>query len=108
MATLAVFGFVLYSLGRMTKQELVEKLAQSQEKRNVTKAAAQDVVESMFDNLCFVLKRKRRFTFSGFGTFLVKKRKERKGINPQTGEAIQIEAFKTIRFKPSDKLKKSL
>ena len=44
----------------------------------------------------------------GFGTFEVKTRKARTGVNPQTGKKIKIKASKTVRFKPGKALKESL
>ncbi len=38
---------------------------------------------------------------SGFGTFLVRKKKERKGRNPQTGEEMTIRSRKSVVFRPS-------
>src|ERR1043166_632797 len=67
----------------MTKQELIEKLLESQKKRSFPKVAISDVVESIFFNLNYALKQGKRFSYPGFGTFLVKRRKERKGRNPK-------------------------
>ncbi len=89
----------------MTKQELVEKIAELFKKRNISKAAASDLVESLFDNLALGLRRGRRFSYPGFGTFLVRKRKERKGRNPQTGDMMVIVASKTVVFRPAASLK---
>ena len=50
----------------------------------------------------------QRFSYPGFGTFLVRNRKARKGRNPQTGAEIQIKASKTVGFKPAPKLKNLL
>ena len=42
---------------------------------------------------------------SGFGKFEVKKKKDRRGRNPQTGDAITIAARNILTFKPSTLLK---
>jgi DNA-binding protein HU-beta len=100
---------LLYSRSlRMTKQELIEKLAVLQKKRNLPKAAAADVVESLFDNLALAVRRGKRFSFPGFGTFQVKKRKERRGRNPQTGQEIVIPSSKTVTFRASQTVKEFL
>lgn len=52
------------------------------------------------------LKKNGRFTLPSFGTFIVRKTKARKGLNPRTGEAIKVKAGKTVRFKASPTLKK--
>jgi nucleoid DNA-binding protein len=45
---------------------------------------------------------------SGFGTFSVSERQARTGRNPKTGEAIQISASRSAKFKPGKQLKDSL
>jgi len=54
------------------------------------------------------LKKNGRFTLPSFGTFIVRKTKARKGLNPRTGESIKVKAGKTVRFKASPTLKKSV
>ena len=54
------------------------------------------------------LKKNGRFTLPSFGTFIVRKTKARKGLNPRTGEAIKVKAGKTVRFKASPTLKKAV
>jgi integration host factor subunit alpha len=49
--------------------------------------------------------RGEKVLISGFGSFRVVKRRDRKGINPQTGEAIVIRSRRAISFKPSKNLK---
>ncbi len=44
----------------------------------------------------------------GFGTFIVKEKKVRKGRNPQTGEAIKIKARNAVKFKAGKALKDSI
>jgi DNA-binding protein HU-beta len=92
----------------MTKQELIERLVVSCKRRNLSKAAASDLVESMFDNLSLAIRRGRRFSYPGFGTFIVRKRKERKGRNPQTGQEMLFAASKRVLFRPAAALKKAL
>ena len=85
----------------MTKQELIERIVQAHKHRNISKAAVSDVVESLFDNLSLAVRRGKRFTYPGFGTFVVRKRKERRGRNPQTGQEMLIKASKTVVFRPA-------
>jgi DNA-binding protein HU-beta len=44
----------------------------------------------------------------GFGTFSVTEREPREGINPRTGDKIQIGVSKSVRFKAGSKLKEVL
>ena len=45
---------------------------------------------------------------SGFGTFLVREKKERKGRNPQTGEEMIISSRKSVVFRPSKNFQNGL
>jgi integration host factor subunit alpha len=45
---------------------------------------------------------------SGFGKFYVKDKSARKGRNPQTGEALLLDARRVVTFKPSGKLRKKV
>ena len=49
-----------------------------------------------------------KITISGFGTFEVRERAERQGINPRTREPITIAASRSIVFKPGKSLKDTL
>lgn len=89
----------------MTRAELIENLAK---KHDLTKVAAADVVSDIFDTITKAVKKTGRFSYQGFGTFTLKKRKARKGRNPHTGESIKIKASKTVGFKPSKNLKDRL
>ena len=90
-----------------TKSELLEALKGSVQTELSTKAA-NEIIDNIFAILSISIKKNQRFSVPGFGTFNVKKRKARIGRNPQTGEKIKIKASKTISFKPTPKLKKSL
>ena len=54
------------------------------------------------------MKKSKTVQLIGFGSFKVKSRAARKGRNPQTGATITIKASKTVGFKPSSDLKKSV
>ncbi len=88
----------------MTKAELIEKIMKST-KLDVSKKYYTEIVDGAFAEMSKTIKKDKRFTYPGFGTFNVKKRKARKGRNPQTGEVIKIKASKTVGFKPAPKLK---
>lgn len=92
----------------MTKAELIEKLSNSASKSGVSKKAVETIVSETFSTIGKSIKKEGRFSFPGFGTFNVTKRKARKGRNPQTGETIKIKASKSIKFKPAPALKGKL
>ena len=91
----------------MTKAELIEKVAAAH-KGQVTKKLASELVDAVFTNVAGAIKKEKRFSFPGFGTFVVRQRKARKGRNPQTGEAIKIKASKSVGFKAARTLKDTL
>ena len=62
----------------------------------------------MLDCIAKGVKKDKKVQIIGFGTFEVKKRAARMGRNPKTGEAMKIGASKSVGFKPSSTLKKSL
>jgi DNA-binding protein HU-beta len=86
----------------MTKEELINKIAKE---AKVTKAQANKAVNAFFDGVTSSLKRGRKVSFVGFGTFSIAKRKARMGRNPQTGAAIRIAAARVPKFKAGKQLK---
>lgn len=86
----------------MTKAELVAEIAK---KSKITKADAERALNSFIEVAKKTLKKEGRLPLAGFGSFVVSKRKARKGRNPQTGEPIKIKASKVVRFKAGKALK---
>jgi DNA-binding protein HU-beta len=92
----------------MTKAELVDQVVKASKSTNLSKKAAGEIVDVIFEEVGKAIKKDARFAFPGFGTFSVKKRAARSGRNPRTGETIKIKASKTVGFKPAPGLKKGL
>ncbi len=92
----------------MTKDELIETVMKTCNGNGLTKRLTTDILNNAFATMGKAIKKDKRFSYPGFGTFTVRKRKARTGRNPQTGEIIKINASKTVGFKPSPKLKESL
>ena len=76
----------------VTKSDLVEVAAKA---GNVSKAAAGEAVNAVFDAIVNNVAKGKRVTVVGFGTFLPRKRKARAGRSPVNGKEIRIDA-KTI------------
>ena len=91
----------------MTKAELVEKMYKKWD-GEVTKKLVGEMIDGVFENVALAVKKEHRFSYPGFGTFLIRNRKARKGRNPQTGEVIRIKASKTVGFRPARALKDRL
>ena len=92
----------------MTKDQLIESVQKSCNGDDISKRLTGDMLDAAFENIQKAIKKNKRFSYPGFGTFTVRNRKARKGRNPQTGAEIQIKASKTVGFKPAPKLKNSL
>ena len=81
----------------MTKADLIAKIAQQ---ANLSKSASEKALNGCLDAIQESLTTDGKLTLTGFGTFSIAQRKERKGRNPQTGEEMTIPAGKVIKFKP--------
>ena len=86
----------------MTKAELIANISKE---AKITKAAAEKALNSFTSNVTRALKKGDKLTLTGFGTFMVAKRKARSGRNPRTGKEIKIPATKVAKFKPGNKLR---
>lgn len=70
-----------------------------------TKRTAEDAVDTVFDTIMKSLAKGEEVSVAGFGSFIVKKREARMGVNPRTGEKIHIAATVTPKFKAGKALK---
>ncbi|GAB6888262.1 HU family DNA-binding protein [Desulfothermus okinawensis JCM 13304] len=89
----------------MTKADLIAKVAELAEMK---KTEAEKAVAACLDAIKEILQNDQKLTITGFGTFEVVQRKERKGRNPQTGEEMIIPAAKVVKFKPGKLLKEAV
>lgn len=89
----------------MTKEKLIAKIAAS---AGVTKVAAGIALNTFTDAVTTSLKKGKRVSLVNFGTFMVGKRKARKGRNPRTGEPLRIPASRVAKFSPGKGLKSAL
>jgi DNA-binding protein HU-beta len=89
----------------MTRRELIDLI---RAKAFCTEEGAASAVDALFAELTERLKRDGNATLPGFGTFKKTFREPRMGRNPRTGEALQIEASQSVRFKPAKGLKDAL
>jgi len=89
-----------------TKKELID--AVHDVVPAATKAQIQSIFEAAFVAIKAELKKDGKFTQSGFGTFEIRERSARVGQHPKTGDKIEIPASKTVTFRPSPTLKKTL
>ena len=86
----------------MNKQALVDAV---HAKLGGTKAAAEGVVDTIFDAIVNALKKGEAVSIAGIGIFSVKDRAARTARNPRTGAMVQVPATKVPKFRPAKALK---
>ena len=89
----------------MNKTELVAAMA---EKSELTKKDAEKALSAFLETVEDALKKGDKVQLVGFGTFEVKNRAARTGINPQTKKPVKIKASKAPSFKAGKALKDAL
>jgi len=89
----------------MTKAEIIEKMAKD---ADIPKLTARKALDSFVESIKKSLKKGKKVSLVGFGTFSVSKRAARNGRNPRTGEAMKIKASKTPKFKPTKAFRGSI
>lgn len=82
----------------MIKADIIDLV---HEKMGCSRHEAAEVVESALDTLKEALQRGDRVQIVGFGSFVVRQKKERVGRNPKTGKEIVIVPRRVLTFKPS-------
>ena len=85
----------------MLKKELLNVLS---EKLGIKKIETEKYLNTLEELITEELKKGEDFTLGKLGTFKVKDRAEKNGVNPKTGEKIVIPARKAVTFKASKNL----
>jgi DNA-binding protein HU-beta len=86
----------------MNKHDLVTAMAKESK---LTKKDAEAALDALITTVETAMKKKDKVTLVGFGTWEVRQRAARKGVNPRTKEAINIPATKVPVFKAGKGLK---
>jgi DNA-binding protein HU-beta len=89
----------------MNKGDLIAKI---QSDADLTKSQAESALAAVLDGVASALQSGDSVSLIGFGTFSVNNRPARQGVNPRTGDKIQIAAKNVAKFKPGKKLSESL
>ena len=89
----------------MTKADIVERVHQ---RIGLSKKESAEMVEQVFGIIKGTLESGEKIKIAGFGNFVVKQKADRRGRNPQTGDAITINARRILTFKPSQVLKSAI
>jgi len=86
----------------MTKADIAERI---QAGTGMTMKESTEMLEAVLELMKTTLEQGEQIKISGFGSFIVKQKNDRKGRNPQTGETITIVARRIVTFKPSSLLR---
>ncbi len=84
----------------MNRTELIDKVAKESA---LSKAAAEQVVNSVFSAIAEAMKSGDKVALVGFGTFSVSERAAREGRNPKSEKKVMISAKKVVKFKLGSK-----
>ncbi|MCH7758769.1 HU family DNA-binding protein [Patescibacteria group bacterium] len=90
----------------MNKKELIEKLYI--QIGNGSKIETERILNTLIKIIKDNLKNGHKVSIASFGTFSIKIRKARKGVNPQTGKRIKIPAMKVVKFTVGSALKRAV
>ncbi len=86
----------------MQKTEFVNQVA---ERAGIPKKQAKQIIDTALELIAEQLQQGERVVLTGFGTFEVRERQEREGVNPQTKAPMRIGATRTPGFSASNSLK---
>lgn len=89
----------------MTKAEFITAVAA---KSGMTKKDTEAAISAVIDTITDTLAKGEKIQLVGFGTFEVRERAAREGINPQTKKKIKIKATKVPAFKAGSALKEAV
>ena len=90
----------------MIRSELVQKLCEDHP--DLTAKEVERVVSAFFDSIIEQLEQGGRVELRGFGAFSTRSRDARRGRNPRTGEAVDVDAKRVPYFKPGKEMRERL
>ena len=89
----------------MTKADIVEKV---HAKVGFSKKESAEIVDLVLGIVKETLTNGEKIKISGFGNFVIREKKPRRGRNPQTGDEIEISSRRVLTFRPSPILRKRI
>jgi DNA-binding protein HU-beta len=89
----------------LNKSELIEQVS---DRADIKRSEAEAAVNALTEVVKETLQRGGDVAITGFGKFSVAQRSARQGVNPQTGERIEIAASKAPKFSAGADFKKAL
>ena len=90
------------SVGTLTRADLAETINR---KMGLSRAESLDLVEAILDKMGVALEGGENVKISGFGSFILRDKRERVGRNPKTGVEVPITPRRVMTFRASQLLK---
>ena len=91
--------------GTLTKAQIIEDIAEA---NGFTRIKSVETVETLLELIKKSLESGEDVMISGFGKFCVKKKSERRGRNPATGEDMMLPPRRVVTFQCSGKLREKI
>jgi integration host factor subunit alpha len=89
----------------LTKENIIEAVF---ENADLPKSRSREVVETALELIKSTLSEGDDILISGFGKFMVKDKRARRGRNPQTNQDLELRARKVVVFKTSGVLRSAI
>ena len=89
----------------VTKSHLINHLHRN---HNLSRDESSTTIESLLEIIKHTLESGEDLLVSGFGKFIVKEKKKRRGRNPATGKDLFLDARRIVTFKCSRTLRENL
>ncbi|GGD48927.1 integration host factor subunit alpha [Aurantiacibacter arachoides] len=96
---------MMRSVGTLTRADLAETINR---KMGFSRAESLDMVEKILAKMCEAMSDGENVKISGFGSFVLRDKKERVGRNPKTGIEVPITPRRVMTFRSSQKLKERI
>jgi integration host factor subunit alpha len=93
---------MMRSVGTLTRADLAETINR---KMGFSRAESLGLVEAILAKMCDALSNGENVKISGFGSFILRDKRERIGRNPKTGVEVPITPRRVLTFRASHKLK---
>ncbi|MXP43201.1 integration host factor subunit alpha [Altererythrobacter sediminis] len=90
------------SVGTLTRADLAETINR---KLGFSRAESLGLVEAILEKICAAMTHGENVKISGFGSFVLRDKKERVGRNPKTGVEVPITPRRVMTFRASQLLK---
>lgn len=96
---------MMRSVGTLTRADLAETINR---KMGLSRAESLELVESILDKMSDALANGENVKISGFGSFILRDKRERIGRNPKTGVEVPITPRRVMTFRASQLLKEQI